>query len=286
VIPRSGCRTPSAFRGVRVLNGGRIVFSSASPDYELNITQLKYRRKRRRRQVESPRILKCCKHPRLLGLALHFRNVVDGQVSCYAEATSSSAGMYVTKWLQFVRACSAFLLLVGAMFLLDGTWCSYRQYVESTRWAPVEARVVRCSISGSWHYAGTPSSRNIMGDTSYVRCIFAYETGGLPRESTMNVGNTVFSSPWRKPFGRAVTVAGMHAWIARHPSGSVLTVHYDSSDANRISIVGADGELRTDSPKDRLQIGILSASFGIVLFAVTRLARKRLAISASASMNG
>lgn len=192
----------------------------------------------------------------------------------------------MTKWLQFVGVSSTFLLLVGAMFLLDGTWRSYRQYVEGTLWPPVEARVVRCSVSGSWHYAGTPSSRNIMGETSYVRCTFDYEAGGLPRQSTMNVGNTVFSSPWRKPFGPAVTVAGMHAWIARHPSGSVLTVHYDPSDSNRISMTGADGELRTDLPKARFQIGTLSTIFGIILLAITRLARKRLATSAPASVNG
>jgi hypothetical protein len=194
--------------------------------------------------------------------------------------------MHVTKWLQFIGVTSAFLLLLGGMFLLDAAWSRYCQHVESTRWPAVQARVVRCSISGSWHLAGTPSSRNIMGESSYVRCTFAYQADGLPRESMMNVGNTVFSSPWRKPLGPAMTVAGgpavtvaaMHAWIARHPSGSVLTVHYDPSDSNRISMAGADGELRTDSPKDRFQIGTLSTMFGIILLAVTRLARKCLAI--------
>jgi hypothetical protein len=59
-VPHSACLSRGA-----CVERGRIVSSSASPDYELKITQLKYRRKRRRRQVESPRILECCKHPRL-----------------------------------------------------------------------------------------------------------------------------------------------------------------------------------------------------------------------------
>lgn len=196
----------------------------------------------------------------------------------------------MTKWLQFVAASSGFLLLAGAMFLLDGTWRDYRQYVETTTWPSVQARVVRCSVSGSWHYGGTPASRNIMGESSYVRCTFAYDADGSARENTINVGNTVFSSPWRKPwrkpFGPAVTVADMRAWIARHPPGSVLTMHHDPSDSNRISIADADAELRTDSPKGRFQIGTVSTTLGITLLALTRLARKRLATSAPGSMNG
>jgi len=185
----------------------------------------------------------------------------------------------VTKWLQFVGACSVFLLLIGALFLLEGAWRSYRQYFESTKWPAVEARVVRCSISGSWHSGGTPASRNIAGETLYVRCTLAYQSEGLKHESTLNVGDTIFFLTGKKLFTPRITAAAMHEWIARHPPGSVLAVHYDPSDPNRISIAGADRELRAYSPKDRLQLGIFVITVGTVLLAVTTLARKRLLTS-------
>jgi uncharacterized protein DUF3592 len=180
----------------------------------------------------------------------------------------------MTKLLQFLTLSGIILLLGGSLFLLDGAWRSYRQYVESTKWPSVEARVTGCSISGSWHSAGSPSSRNVQGESSYVHCTLDYQTGGLARENTINVGSRIFSSPSGKYPFLGVTVAAMRNWIARHPPGSTLTVHYDPSNPSNISMAGADSELRTDSPKDRFQLGILGAVSGFAMLLLLRIARK------------
>jgi Protein of unknown function (DUF3592) len=180
----------------------------------------------------------------------------------------------MTKLLQFLALSGVIVLLGGSLFLLDGAWRTYRQYVESTKWPSVEARVAGCSIGGSWHAAGSPSSRNIQGESSYVRCTLDYQTGGLVRENTINVGSRIFTSPSGKYPVSRVTVAAMHDWIARHPAGSTLTVHYDPSDPNNVSMAGADSELRTDSPKDRFQLGILGTVGGLALLVLSRMARK------------
>jgi hypothetical protein len=181
----------------------------------------------------------------------------------------------MTKLLQFLTLSGIILLLGGSLFLLDGAWRSYRQYVESTKWPSVEARVTGCSISGSWHSAGSPSSRNVQGESSYVRCTLDYQTGGLAQENTVNVGSRIFSSPSGKYPFLGVTVAAMRNWIARHPPGSTLTVHYDPSNPGNISMAGADSELRTDSPKDRFQLGILGTVSGFAMLLLLRIARKQ-----------
>jgi hypothetical protein len=180
----------------------------------------------------------------------------------------------MTKLLQFLTLSGIILLLGGSLFLLDGAWRSYRQYVESTKWPSVEARVTGCSISGSWHSAGSPSSRNVQGESSYVRCTLDYQTGGLAQENTVNVGSRIFSSPSGKYPFLGVTVAAMRNWIARHPPGSTLTVHYDPSNPGNISMAGADSELRTDSPKDRFQLGMLGTVSGFAMLLLLRIARK------------
>lgn len=184
----------------------------------------------------------------------------------------------MTKLLQFLTLSGIILLLGGSLFLLDGAWRSYRQYVESTKWPSVEARVTGCSISGSWHSAGSPSSRNVQGESSYIRCTLDYQTGGLVRENTINVGSRIFSSPSGKYPFLGVTVAAMRNWIARHPPGSTLTVHYDPSNPSNISMAGADSELRTDSPKDRFQLGILGTVSGLATLLLSRIARKPSAV--------
>ena len=180
----------------------------------------------------------------------------------------------MTKLLQFLALSGVILLLGGSLFLLDGAWRSYRQYVESTKWPSVEARVAGCSISGSWHSAGSPSSRNIQGESSYVRCTVVYQTGSLVRENTINVGSRIFTSPSGKYPAPGITVAAMHNWIARHPPGSTLTVHYDPSNPSNISMAGADREIRTDAPKDRFQLGILGTVGGFAMLVLSRIARK------------
>jgi hypothetical protein len=116
----------------------------------------------------------------------------------------------------------------------------------------------------------------MLGESSYVRCTLDYAADGFSRESTVNVGESIFSSRWRKPWASVITLSAMHAWIRRHPSGSVLTVHYDPSDSGRISMAGADRELRTGSPKDEFQFGMVGTVIGMVVLALVRVATKRL----------
>jgi hypothetical protein len=164
----------------------------------------------------------------------------------------------------------------GCMLLADGGWQSYNRNVQSTRWPAVEARVSQCSILGGWRSYGRAAMGYTRGKDSYVRCSFEYDAGGIAHESTINVGSLIFTPKEGRKFPPPrVTEAKMQDWIARHPSGSMLTIHYDPSNPNAISLAGADDELQKVPPYDRLLIGVLLTAGGLALVAAGKIVGRR-----------
>jgi hypothetical protein len=108
----------------------------------------------------------------------------------------------------------------------------------------------------------------------------------LAQENTINVGSRIFSSASGKYPFLGVTVAAMRNWIARHPPGSRLTIHYDPSNPSNISMAGADSELRTDSPKGRFQLGILGTVSGLAMLLLSRIASKQWLVRPSPTLKG
>ncbi len=187
----------------------------------------------------------------------------------------------MTKWVQYLTLSGFIVLFGGILFLLDGAWQHYRLYVEGTQWPAIEANISGCNVAGSWHSGGTPGSRSVQGESSYVRCTLKYLANGAERENTINVGSTIFTSPSGKYPASKITAADMHNWISRHPAGSILTIHYDPSNPNIISMAGADSELRTSSPEDRLWFGFFIALAGTALIVIAKILKNRSSISTS-----
>jgi hypothetical protein len=182
-----------------------------------------------------------------------------------------------SKWAPFCYSFGMIVVFGGFLFLVDGVWQSGWQYIQSTRWLAVKAKVVGCSIAGSWEDSGSPNSRNVWGESSQVRCTFDYETGGVAHESTTMAGSSIFNSGRRVYPAPKVTKATMREWIARHPPQSVLVIHYNPSEPNEISLAGADDELRSTLPYDRLLFGVISTVVGLGLVLFAKMVRRRSA---------
>jgi hypothetical protein len=176
----------------------------------------------------------------------------------------------VSNWARFCYSFGVIVAIGGGLFLLDGAWQSYWQHIQSTIWPAVEARVVECTIAGSWSYSGTPNSRNVWGNSSQVRCKFDYEVHGIAHESTGSVGSSIFTAERRVYPAPKVTLTKMRDWMARHPSRSILMIHYNPKDPSDVSLAGADSELQSTLPHDRLSFGILAMVGGLVLIGIGR----------------
>jgi hypothetical protein len=170
-------------------------------------------------------------------------------------------------WLRSMALLGYFVALVGGVFLLDGGWKSYSQYVEYKDWPEVEAHVVKCSIGGSAFYS---SSRHAPVESLRVKCTFAYTVGSTARESTVDVGDQITVSQGRVWPPPKVTRAKMEQWIAHHQPGSIQIIHYESSNPSNISLASANNDLQELVPGDRLLFGVITFAIGIVLIAIGR----------------
>lgn len=162
------------------------------------------------------------------------------------------------------------MLFGGSLFLLDGTWRSYQLHVH-TGWPAVDARVVECKVSG---YDDYNSFRHASGSTSYVRCSFEYETAGVARQTTIDVGNSVFTSGELRTFlTYGLTVAQMRKWVNRHPSGSRQTIHFNPSRPEEISLAGAEEDLDMAKPERSMWAGLIASCGGMILIGVGKRVR-------------
>lgn len=162
-------------------------------------------------------------------------------------------------------------LFVAFVFLADGAWRSYRQYVENTKWLPAEAQVIDSSVDFTYGYDG-----KIYGKKYRARCLLRYEVNSLAYDTEMFAGSIVFVSNRQIELTKPkVTVAMQRDWARLHPPGSLLTVHYDPADPHRISLVGADASLQKNTPAEQLFIGQGLFLSGIALLLVAIFARKQ-----------
>jgi len=180
-------------------------------------------------------------------------------------------------------------LIGGSLFLVDGARPSYVQYVQSKRWPAVEARVVRCSIVEVPILYRTGSTRlpSHHGIRSYIGCRFAYNVGGAARETSTRAGSPVITD--RQPLDFAtpkVTPAKLSGWVFRHRPGSTLTIHYDPSHPDNISLAGTDDEIKDLLPHERLLFGFLAAFTGLIMILGARRAGKRLMRNNTATPDG
>jgi hypothetical protein len=101
--------------------------------------------------------------------------------------------------------------------------------------------------------------------------------GGVKRETATRAGSTIITD--RQPLYLVtpkVTLAKLQGWVFRHRSGSTLTIHYDPSNPDNISLAGSDDEIMEMLPHERLRFGFLASLTGLVMIIGARSAGKRL----------
>lgn len=86
---------------------------------------------------------------------------------------------------------------------------------------------------------------------------------GSARQSTINIGNTVFTPGGKRTFlASGLTADKMREWVARHPPASVEAIHYNPGDPNEISFPEAEEELSSTPPVQQLWCGLVIGLFG------------------------
>jgi uncharacterized protein DUF3592 len=175
------------------------------------------------------------------------------------------------RWYGYVFLLAYLALFVAFIFLANGGWRAYEQYVETTKWLPTEAQVIGSLVDFSYGYNG-----KIYGKKYRARCLLRYEVNGLTYDTEKFAGSIVFVSSRQIELTKAkVSVAMLQAWTRAHPRGSSLTIHYDPADPHRISLVGADVSLQKNTPAEQLSVGQGLFLFGMALFLFAMFARKR-----------
>lgn len=179
------------------------------------------------------------------------------------------------RWHGYVFLLAYLALLVAFVFLTDGGWRAYEQYVENTQWIPTEAQVIGNSVDFSYGYDG-----KTYGKKYRARCLLRYEVNGFSYDTEKFAGSIVFVSNKQIQLTKPkVTVAMLQDWTRAHPRGSSLTIHYDPVDPHHISLVGSDAGLQKTTPAEQLSVGqgLFLSGMALLLFAI--FARKRAATS-------
>jgi hypothetical protein len=149
----------------------------------------------------------------------------------------------------FLFLVSYFLVFCALVLGATGGWHAYRDYVESTHWPAVAAKLSDCRIH-TWY----DSSRGRPRSSHNIECLFRYEVGNVPYVVKSHVGNTIAIVQGQINLTRPrVTLLSLRTWVERHPNGAVETIHYDPADAQNISLVGADDEVRWQTTGGYLQ---------------------------------
>ncbi len=167
------------------------------------------------------------------------------------------------------------LLFGGGLFLLDGARQLYQDYIQQTKWPAENALVQSCSVYETWDYAGTPSTKHALSKRSYVRCKIGLPGRDGERENTIKVGDAITTYDKHRQFLTSkLTIAKMQDWIARHPAGSLLSIHCDPSNPTNISVSGEDDDLRLATPYDRLWFGIFTFTGGLAIMIIGKLSQR------------
>jgi hypothetical protein len=167
---------------------------------------------------------------------------------------------------------TSYLLLMGAVVLgVAAGWHAYRDHVESTQWPTVEAKVSDCRVHTSYD-----SFHGRARALHHIECIFAYEVNDAPYVVKTTVGNAVSVVRGQIDLTRRkVTLESLQGWVKRHPSGAVETVHYDPADPHRISLVGADDDVRWQTTGGYVQGALVFGVAGVGMLLVGVALRRR-----------
>jgi hypothetical protein len=156
--------------------------------------------------------------------------------------------------------------------MLAGTagWNADRTDVESSRWPAAAARLSDCRVHTSydgWHGRARALHQ--------VECSFQYDVDTHPYLVKAKVGDMLSIVSGQIDLTRpTVTLGALEAWVKRHPTGTVETIHYDPAHPERISLVGMEDDIKWQTPAGYVRGALVFALLGAGLLLAGRYARR------------
>jgi hypothetical protein len=158
-------------------------------------------------------------------------------------------------------------LLFAAGLEIEGLERARKENVESHEWPAVAATVDACYLDRYY-----PFQKDGGGVIYNVQCRFTYSINGVAYKSTTETPGNHHS--FRHPEQLPDDALRMEAWAHQHKKGSIQVVHYDPANPAKISLAGADDEIRSNTAAIALTSARQSCLLGIVLLPVALVARR------------
>jgi hypothetical protein len=141
------------------------------------------------------------------------------------------------------------------------------------RWPEVTAHVDECGLNR------TSSGRR---EKFYIRCSLSYEVGAERNVANVYSRNVPSPNIWQYPPNQ---IGPFEEWVAEHPPGTPIVVHYDPADHTKVALVANYmplGGPRT--PNNVKLLGFLAGGF-LVLLTIARIRRSRSLRQSSTPLN-
>jgi hypothetical protein len=155
----------------------------------------------------------------------------------------------------FSGLCTIFAAVVTAAI-------AWTEHAEA-QWPQVTARVDQCGLDE------TPTGEREM---YYIRCRLIYEVGAEQNTATVDSVNVPSRAVWQYPPNQ---IGPLEDWVAEHPAGTPIVVHYDPDHHAKAVLVATDmprGGPRTPSNVKLLEV--CAGSF-VILLTIARITRPR-----------
>ena len=151
----------------------------------------------------------------------------------------------------FAVLCTIFALIVSVS---DAT----REHAQQS-WPEATAIIQRCSVDPYVPFR----SRNPVWR---IRCRIDYRAGENQIETAIESRTT--ASGW------GGDLQGMREWVARHRSGTMMTIHYDPSDVSKAVLTETDMPYAGPRTPDNLKLLLIAATASIVLLLIAKRVNK------------
>jgi hypothetical protein len=155
----------------------------------------------------------------------------------------------------FTGLCTMFALIVT---ISDG----WREHAEQS-WPHAIATIEHCSVDPY-----IPLERGSRGPVWYVKCRISYLAGGSSIETSIRSRST--GSGWGAHLGF------MHKWVAEHPPGSPMDVHYDPADPKTAVLISTDMPDAGPRSPNNLKLLLIATVACLCLVLIGRQQRSRV----------
>ena len=155
----------------------------------------------------------------------------------------------------FSGLCTIFAAVVTAA----AAWTEHAQ----AQWPQVTARVDRCGLTQ------TSTGRR---ERYYIRCRLSYEVGAEQNTANVYSVNVPSRAVWQYPPNQ---IGPFEDWVAEHPPGTPIIVHYDPAHHTKAVLVATD--MPRGGPQTPNNVKVLEVCGGsfVILLTIARITRPR-----------